>query len=332
MPPEVALTVTPSSGKPPLVVTADASASTDPDGDIQSYEFDFGDSSPAVGPQAGASATHSYPQAGNHTVTVKVRDAGGRTSQATAQVLVSNDAPPVAALEVTPPSGRAPLDIVADASGSTDSDGHVVSYSFDFGDGSPVAGPQSGPSANHTYASPGSYTVTATARDDAGQASSTTKTVVATANQVGNPGFETSAAGWNTSGSGSGITLARVAGGHSGGWAAKLTNTSAAASSCLLNDAPNWVATTAADAYSASLWARADTAGATLRLRVREYAGTTLVGSAIQTATLGTTWQQVTVAYAPLSPGTSTLDLNAYVTGAPPGACFYADDVLITTG
>src|SRR5437763_11566716 len=38
-----------------------------------------------------------------------------------------------------------------------------------------------------------------------------------------------------------------------------------------------------------------------------------------------TGWQQITVAYPVAAPG-STLDYNAYVTNAPPGTCFDADD------
>src|SRR5207253_8295836 len=58
-PPTAALTVTPSSGVEPLSVTADASASSDVEGPIASYRFDFGDGT-VVGPQSGATATHIY--------------------------------------------------------------------------------------------------------------------------------------------------------------------------------------------------------------------------------------------------------------------------------
>ena len=331
-PPVAALTVSPTTGKPPLAVTADASGSTDPDNDIASYTFDFGDGTPVVGPQAGSSATHTYVLPGTYTVKVTVRDSGGRSSQATRQVMVSTDSPPVAALTVTPASGRAPLDVLADASSSSDSDGTVTSYRFDFGDGTPAVGPQSGATASHTYANPGTYTVTVTVRDDANQPSTATKTVVASGNDVGNADFESSLAGWNTSGGGEDIALDRVAGGHSGGWAAKLTNTGTAASSCLLNDAPNWVGTTGSGTYYSSVWARADSSGAVLKLRVREYAGTTLVGSAIKEITLDTFWKRVSLDYTPASPGSSTLDLSIYVVGAAPGTCFYADDVDLGLG
>jgi parallel beta-helix repeat protein len=241
-----------------------------------------------------------------------------------------SDAPPVAALTVTPASGTAPLPVTADASASTDDHG-IVSYRFDFGDGSPVVGPQPGATATHTYGTAGTFTVTVTVTDTAGQSSTATDQVLVSANLVGNPGFETSLSGWNTSGSGAGITLARVAGGHTGGWAAKLTNTGPSASTCALNDSPDWARPTSAGTYTGTIWVRADTPGATLRLRFREYSGSTLVGTATTLATLTTTWQQVGVTHTTVAPG-SSLDFNAYVSGAAVGTCFYADDASILLG
>jgi hypothetical protein len=147
-------------------------------------------------------------------------------------------------------------------------------------------------------------------------------------NLVGNPGFETNTAGWT--GAPTSITLARVAGGHSGGFAAQLTNAGSTASECNLNDSPNWVSTTLAGTYTGSLWVRADPGGATLKLRFREYKGSTFMGSFTTQVTLGTTWQLVTVSYVPAAPGSSTLDFNAYMSNAPVGTCFYADDAAIT--
>src|SRR4029079_15762682 len=97
----------------------------------------------------------------------------------------------------------------------------------------------------------GSHTVTGT---------SLGKTALETLNAdfVKNGGFETNTTGWNTSGSGTGVTLARVAGGHSGRWGAALTNTAATNQTCLLNDSPDSGKPTAAGTYTASLWVRAD--------------------------------------------------------------------------
>jgi parallel beta-helix repeat protein len=242
------------------------------------------------------------------------------------------DAPPNAALSVAPSSGTAPLQATADASGSTDTDATpIATYAFDFGDGSPAVGPQAGATATHTYTATGTYTVTVTLTDTGGLSSTASAQVVVTAlaNLVGNPDFETDLSGWNTSGSGANVSLTRVAGGDSGSWAAKLANTGTTASTCTLNDSPDWAKPTAAGTYTGSIWVRSDTAGATLKLRFREYSVSTLVGTQTTLASLTTSWQQVSVSYTTQAPG-STLDFNAYVSSAAPGTCFYADGVAIS--
>jgi PKD repeat protein len=224
-----------------------------------------------------------------------------------------------------------PLSVTADASASTDTDGTpIASYTFDFGDGTALVGPQAGATATHAYAAAGSYTAQVTVTDTAGLSSTASAPVSVQLNFVGNAGFETNISGWNPSGSGASITLTRVAGGHSGGFAARLANTGAKARTCTLNDSPNWALSPSAGTYTGSLWVRSDTAGATLRLRFREDVGSTLVGSATTLFTLSTGWQLVSVTYTLVSPGSSTLDFNAYVRAAASGTCFYADDVVIT--
>jgi parallel beta-helix repeat protein len=244
------------------------------------------------------------------------------------------DLPPSASLVVSPSSGMVPLEVTADASASTDTDSTpIASYEFDFDDGT-IVGPQDAATATHTYTAAGTYTVTVTVKDTAGLASTATTQVTVKQNLVANSGFETDTSGWNTSGSGTGVTLARVSGGHSGGWAAKLANTSGSATTCLLNDSPNRVASTSVGSYTGSIWVRADTSGAVFNLRFREYSGATLLGSRSTQVTLTTSWQLVTVTYTPVSPNSSNLDFNAYLpaSSAPPGTCFYADDAVITLG
>ena len=82
--------------------------------------------------------------------------------------------PPVAVLTVMPSSGPAPLMVNASTAGSSDPDGTVASSSINFGDGSPVV---SGPTASHTYTTPGTFTVTATVTDNLGANSMTTQQV-----------------------------------------------------------------------------------------------------------------------------------------------------------
>ena len=167
-----------------------------------------------------------------------------------------------------------------------------------------------------------------TVKDTAGQSSTATTQVTVTPALVRNPSFETDLSGWNTSGSDPNITLARVAGGHTGSWSAQLSNTGTVAASCLLNDSPNWVAATTAGDYTVSLWVRADNPGAILNLRIREYAGSTLARTTSAQVTLSSNWQRITLTHTTASPG-SSLDFNAYVTKAAPGSCFYADDASV---
>ncbi|HYM57163.1 MAG TPA: right-handed parallel beta-helix repeat-containing protein [Solirubrobacteraceae bacterium] len=167
----------------------------------------------------------------------------------------------------------------------------------------------------------GSHTVTGT---NAGK----TATAGLSVDFVRNPGFEVGLTGWNTSGSGAGVTVTRVVDTLTGSWVAKLTNTGTTAATASLQDSPNWVAATSSGTYTAVFWVRADTAGAKIKVRFREYSGGTLVGTGSREETLTTAWQKVTLTYAVTAPG-STLDAQAYVTNAAPGTVFYADDVSI---
>jgi parallel beta-helix repeat protein len=86
--PSAALTVSPASGTSPLSVTADASASTDGDASpIATYAFNFGDGT-NTGPQASASASHTYSTPGTYTLAVSVTDTAGLVTTTTKQVTV----------------------------------------------------------------------------------------------------------------------------------------------------------------------------------------------------------------------------------------------------
>ena len=141
-----------------------------------------GDLRVGIGPavdsaDSGADGFSMRDQAGSEPVDIPDVDNTGAGSIAYADrgAFELLDPSPVAHLEVTPSSGRAPLPVVASARGSTDNDG-IVSYLFDFGDGTSV-GPQTQPIATHIYVAPGEFTVTLVVKDTAGQSDSASKTV-----------------------------------------------------------------------------------------------------------------------------------------------------------
>jgi parallel beta-helix repeat protein len=83
-PPVAKLVLTPASGQAPLAVSADASGSLDPEGGrLASYRFDFGDGT-LVGPQPGATATHTYTGVGRWVASVVVTDSLASSGTATA--------------------------------------------------------------------------------------------------------------------------------------------------------------------------------------------------------------------------------------------------------
>ncbi len=72
--------------------------------------------------------------------------------------------PPVASFTATPNAGPGPLSVVFDATGSTDPDGTIASYSWTFGDGQNGTGV----GGTHIYEDEGVYTAILTVIDNAG--------------------------------------------------------------------------------------------------------------------------------------------------------------------
>lgn len=83
--PVAVLTVSPTSGKAPLTVTADSSKSYETGGTIASRLIKWGDGTSTTA----TTATHRYKKAGKYTVTLTVTDASGTKGTATATVTVT---------------------------------------------------------------------------------------------------------------------------------------------------------------------------------------------------------------------------------------------------
>jgi len=143
----------------------DGSGSIDNDGEISSYSWDFGDGEKGVG----KIVDHSYDKPGKYTARLTIRDnANVKNSTASDQLTVVINYPPVA---------RAGSDALIakdevlnfDGSGSSDQDGQIISYLWNFGDGASASGAR----VTHSYSTPGKYKASLTVKDNSGAASDT---------------------------------------------------------------------------------------------------------------------------------------------------------------
>ena len=162
-------TVSDSDGTGSESVILDGSGSFDPDGTIVSYVWKEGGT--LVGTGMNPTATFGV---GIHTVTLTVTDNGGATGLA-ATVVISVAPPNQAPVANAGPdqAGDEGSSIAFDGSGSSDPDGAIVAYAWDFGDG----GSATGVAAAHVYADNGSYTVTLAVTVNQGATATNTATV-----------------------------------------------------------------------------------------------------------------------------------------------------------
>lgn len=145
------------SGPVPLEVNFDASISTDSDDDIVEYNWDFENDGSVD--TSGNLATHSYDKVGSYSARLLVVDSAGNRDELIIPITVTEQGI-IASLSVDETNGEVPLTVHFDASGSTYKEGSIVSYSYDFGDGS--APYTTGSSVTYKYNSVGNYTATVT--------------------------------------------------------------------------------------------------------------------------------------------------------------------------
>ncbi|WP_217500784.1 PKD domain-containing protein [Arthrobacter sp. C9C5] len=135
----------------------DASASSDSDGTIAEFAWDFGDGQSATG----VTPTHSFAAAGTYQVRLSTTDnLGASTLEVKTVTVTAPNQAPVAALTAECKG----FDCSFDGSASSDPDGSISSWVWDFGDGKSG----NGRTATHTYTAAGSYTVKLTVTDDKG--------------------------------------------------------------------------------------------------------------------------------------------------------------------
>jgi len=137
-------------------------ASRDTDGSVTGWSWQFGDG----GTSSEENPAHDYSGPGTYTVTLIVTDNGGAADEKTAHIEVTVPLPPP--VDNKPPQADFDdhcHDLRCDFSDkSKDDDGSVVSWLWDFGDG--TGSNEQNPT--HSYQEEGHYDVTLTVTDDDG--------------------------------------------------------------------------------------------------------------------------------------------------------------------
>ncbi|WP_310599471.1 PKD domain-containing protein [Desulfobulbus sp.] len=165
-----------AAGPAPLTVSFDGSGSSATNATLSLYTWGFGDGAAGTG----ATVSHTYTTAGTYFVVLFVIDSKGRGNWALTPVTVTaperSNEPPQAVISATPTDGPVSLAVTFDGGGSTDSDGRIVNYVWDFGDNGETA---TGQSVTHTYTTAGSFIATLQVADDRGAISTASITIVA---------------------------------------------------------------------------------------------------------------------------------------------------------
>jgi PKD repeat protein len=171
------------TNKPPTASFADSCTdlscsftdqSTDTDGSVDQWSWDFGDNS---GTSTAQNPSYIYADSGTYVVTLEVTDNEGATGSASRNVTVT------AAAGNTPPDAAFSFNCTGlecsftDESTDADGNGTIQQRAWDFGDNSGTSGAQN---PSYTYAAAGDYPVTLTVTDDGGESDIATDTVTVT--------------------------------------------------------------------------------------------------------------------------------------------------------
>ena len=163
-----------------VALTLNGSASTDADGTISNYAWNFGDGTTG----SGVSPGKTYAAAGTFTVSLTVTDNAGSTNTATTTAVITAPAnvPPVAR-PGGPYAGTTGVAVAFNGSTSTDADGTIASYAWNFGDGTTATGP----TPTKTYSTAGTFTVALTVTDNSGATNTANTTATITSTPVNQP-------------------------------------------------------------------------------------------------------------------------------------------------
>jgi len=150
-------------------ITFKSSGSDDADGKIVEYRWDFGDES---GYYHGENQVHTYSETGMFLITLSVTDNEGVEDTASTLCSVSSQVNIAPVVNLNGPyEGNVETPVRFNSSGTYDTDGTIIGYRWDFGDGSEY---NYGENPSHTYSRIGNYYVTLQVTDTDGASATAT--------------------------------------------------------------------------------------------------------------------------------------------------------------
>jgi len=168
VPPYADFTWSPLSPQVGELVTFNGSLSTPDGGTIVSWDWDFGDTITG----SGEIVTHAYSTYGTFTVTLNVTDSECKWDTESKTITVREH--PHADFSWSPVSPEVGETVTFNGSLSTPDGGTIISYEWDFGDGSPH---KFGKIVTHVYNNNGTYTVTLNVTDSEGKWDTESKSI-----------------------------------------------------------------------------------------------------------------------------------------------------------
>jgi peptide/nickel transport system substrate-binding protein len=150
----------------------DGSKSNDPDGNITKWFWVFGDDTNGTG----KTISHIYTKAGMYTVTLIVTDNEGATKTDTTTCVIKQPNRPPTIPTIEGPTNGTKNTMYTFTALSTDADNDTIQYTFDWGEPISVSSGflPSGTiyTVNHSWATPGIYSITVTVSDNLTESSS----------------------------------------------------------------------------------------------------------------------------------------------------------------
>ncbi len=171
LPPTLRSQAAPTGGASPLLVDFNAELTTDPNTGTQGLDFvwDFGDGTP---PALTPRVQHLYEDPGVYVARVTVTNrpfnkSASRVFEIRVAGTTADDLPPEAIIEVDRTVGMSPLSVIFTGTSSSDPENGALSFTWDFGDNSPIV--RGANVVEHVYTRVGDFNATLIVEDPSGQ-------------------------------------------------------------------------------------------------------------------------------------------------------------------